>query len=147
MKPELAIENVSKLNPICFEVSLWSQKKLSAGYEERCMGSFRKCWEKGKEKRPPSAPLVCFYDVTSLLTTSRNDSLQSSEQYLKGEQKELVFSLNTTQLGSGIVPFSHLFTVSMEREMCPMSGKTGSARVVGPCSCLFVAGCKLEKNI
>lgn len=60
MKSELATENVSKLNPICFEVSLWSRKKPRTGYEERCMGFHRKYWEKGKEKCLPILLLSAF---------------------------------------------------------------------------------------
>lgn len=67
IKSELAAENVSKLNPICFEVSLWSQKKPNAGYEQRCPGSFRKCWGKrqGKKGSLCSFGLVWWRDLSS----------------------------------------------------------------------------------
>lgn len=124
IKAELAIENVSKLNPICFEVSLWSQKRPNAGYEERCMGSYRKCWEEGREQRPPSAPLVCFYDVTSPVTQC---SVWSNTQ---GESRKSLCSTSLPQkwAQSSVKSQHHLslsqcFVVSIDN-----LGKINSAR-------------------
>lgn len=94
MKFELATENVSKLNPICFEVSLWSQKQPTAGYEERCMGSYRICWGKGKARR--GLPLLLrsafvMWPHHSLPHVKRQRSVLRNARI---EQRELVFPLN-----------------------------------------------------